>query len=98
MKDIDTTDMSWDDWDELNDPRPASNDFDSVVEEAISRRGFLSGVLAFGSGAMAMGTGTLMSTTAVKADGHAASRFPFANLPIQTDATVHVPDLSLIHI
>ena len=92
MKDIDTTEMNWDDWDELNDPRPETNDFDSVVEEALSRRGFLSGVLAFGSGAMAMGTGTLLSSTAVKADGHAASRFPFDNLPIQTDATVHVPN------
>lgn len=57
-------DLSWDEFDELRDPRPAENDFDRVVEAAISRRGFLSGVLAFGSGAMAFGTGLLTSGSA----------------------------------
>ena len=91
MPDIDDNDLSWDDWDEQNDPRPEENEFDQVVQEAVSRRGFLGGALAFGSGAMAMGTGTLLSTTAVDAAGHAASRFPVEALPIQTDFTVHVP-------
>ncbi|MCV6585785.1 MAG: transcriptional initiation protein Tat, partial [Marinibacterium sp.] len=57
-------DLSADDWDEANFPRPEENDFDQVVERAISRRGFLSGVLAFGSGAAAMCTGLLSSTSA----------------------------------
>ena len=61
MKDIDVNDLSWDDWDELNDPRPATNDFDKVVEEAVSRRGFLGGALAFGSGAAVFGTANLLS-------------------------------------
>ena len=91
MKDQDTYDLSFDEWDELHDPRPETNDFDSVVETALSRRGFMGGVLAFGSGAAAMGTGTLLSSTSAQAAGHAASRFPFDALPIQTDATVHVP-------
>jgi uncharacterized protein len=43
--------LSTDDWDEAHFPRPEENDFDRVVERAISRRGFLGGVLAFGSGA-----------------------------------------------
>ncbi|MEL7151923.1 MAG: PhoX family phosphatase [Pseudomonadota bacterium] len=88
MKDIDTSKLSWDEWDELHDPRPAESGFDQVVEEAISRRGFLGGVLAFGSGAAAMGTGLLGSTSA---EAMTASRFPFDPLPIQTDNTVHVP-------
>ena len=90
MKDIDLAEISADDWDELNDPRPAESDFDRVVEEAISRRGFLGGVLAFGSGAATMGVGTLMSSTS--AEAQAASRFAFAPIPIATDSTVHVPE------
>jgi hypothetical protein len=35
MKDVDTTKMSADDWDELNFPRPEVQDFDRVVERAI---------------------------------------------------------------
>ena len=89
MKDTDQMDLSWDDWDELNDPRPGTNDFDVVVEEAISRRGFLGGVLAFGSGAAVMGTAGLMSSTSAQA---ATSRFAFTPIPIATDAAVHVPE------
>jgi len=65
MKDIDTTKLSADDWDELNFPRPEVQDFDRVVERAISRRGFLGGVLAFGSGAAVMGTSFLKGSTAM---------------------------------
>lgn len=83
----DIQDLSADEWDELNFPRPATNDFDRVVEAAISRRGFLSGLLAFGSGAAVMGTGLLRASTAQAA----VSRFPFTPIAAQTDFTVHVP-------
>lgn len=89
MNDADLTRLSADDWDELINPRPVENDFDRVVEAAISRRGFLGGVLAFGSGAAAMGTGTMIPTTSAQAQ--ATSRFAFTPIGIQTDATVHVP-------
>ncbi|MEM8577883.1 MAG: PhoX family phosphatase [Pseudomonadota bacterium] len=85
MTKIDRTTLSADDWDELNFPRPAENDFDRVVEAAISRRGFLGGTLAFGSGAAVMGT-------AMVADAAQSSRFAFDQLPVQTDFTVHVPE------
>ena len=55
MKDFDPVELSADDWDELNFPRPEEQEFDRVVDRAISRRGFLGGVLAFGSGAAVMG-------------------------------------------
>jgi hypothetical protein len=90
MKDIDTVNMSADDWDEQNFPRPDANEFDEVVERAISRRGFLGGVLAFGSGAAVMGTG-LLGTTSAQAQA-AANRFPFTPIDIQTDFDVHVPE------
>lgn len=89
MKDINTYDLSWDDWDELQRPAAETIDFDNVVEAAISRRGFLTGVLAYGSGAAVMGTG-LLSGTSVEAQ--TARRFGFTPIPIQTDGTVHVPE------
>ncbi|KIT15767.1 PhoX family protein [Jannaschia aquimarina] len=88
MKDL-TTELSADEWDEAKFPRAEVQEFDRVVERAISRRGFLGGTLAFGSGAAVMGTAFLKATTA-----HAAqdSRFAFQQLAPQTDGTVHVPE------
>ena len=71
MKDIDTYDLSWDDWDELQRPAPDKTDFDDVVDAAMSRRGFLTSVLAYGSGAAVMGTG-LLSGTSVQAQTQAS--------------------------
>ena len=90
MKDTDTRRLSWDEWDEFNDPRPADSGFDRVVERALSRRGFLGGVIAFGSGAAVMGAGTLLSAPA--AEAAEGARFAFAPIPAQTDNTVHVPE------
>ncbi|MBB5720702.1 hypothetical protein FHS72_000306 [Loktanella ponticola] len=89
MSDDNTYDLSWDEWDELQRPAAATTDFDAVVETAISRRGFLSGIVAFGSGAAVMGAGTLLSSTSVEAQ--AAGRFGFDPIAIQTDNTIHVP-------
>lgn len=88
MNDIDTSDLSWDDWDELQRPAAEETDFDAVVEGALSRRGFLAGVLAFGSGAAVMGTASLMGSTAQAA----TSRIAFKPLAAQTDFTIHVPE------
>ncbi len=83
------TDLSWDEYDELRDPRPARNGFDAVVDRALSRRGFLGGVLAVGSAASVFGTGLLTQTTAARAQ---ASGFRFTPIPIGTDFAVHVPE------
>ena len=48
MTETDLTRLSADDWDEMTNPRPDTCDFDRVVEAALSRRGFMSGLLAFG--------------------------------------------------
>ncbi len=89
MADKSLTDLSWDDFDEARDPRPAQNQFDQVVDRAVSRRGFLGGALAFGSGAAVFGTGLMSSTTAARAIG--ASRFGFQPVDIATDFEIHVP-------
>ena len=89
MDDAAKSKPTFDDWDEINFPRPAENEFDRVVERAISRRGFLGGALAFGSGAAVMGAGIFRSTEAAAAQ---ADRFAFKPIPIYTDSTVHVPE------
>ncbi len=89
MVDKTLTHLSWDDFDEHRDPRPAGNQFDAVVERAISRRGFLGGALAFGSGAAVFGAGLMSSTTASRAAGQA--KFAFEAIGIATDHEIHVP-------
>ncbi len=42
--------LSFDEIDELISPRAEETDFDRVVETALSRRGFLGGVMTFGLG------------------------------------------------
>ncbi|MBV2183532.1 MAG: DUF839 domain-containing protein, partial [Rhizobium sp.] len=96
MTDLNKSKLSWDEWDELQNPPPAETDFDRIVETALSRRGFLGGVVALGSAAAAMGTlGTaanLMSSTSAQAQDAAASRFSFKPIQAFTDNTVHVPE------
>ncbi|MDW4498826.1 PhoX family phosphatase [Sulfitobacter sp. D35] len=81
--------FSPDEWDEVNFPRSKVQEFDRVVERAISRRGFLGGALAFGSGAAVMGTAFLKGSTAMAQE---STRFAFEQIAAQTDGTVHVPD------
>ena len=83
-----TVHLSWDEFDELRNPRPAENDFDRVVEAAVSRRGFLGGALAFGSGAMVFGSGVLAQATSARAQ---AAAFAFEPIGIATDFDIHVP-------
>ena len=90
MKDFDTKSLSFDAYDELRDPRPATPGFDGVVASAMSRRGFLGRVLAFGSGAAVMGLGSMMSSTSALAQ--ATTRFAFKPIPIATDFAVTLPE------
>ena len=74
--------ISFDDYDERINPHPEHNDFDVVVEAAISRRGFLSGVLTFGAGSFVMGTRDANATT---------SPFEFEQIAASIADTVRVP-------
>lgn len=82
--------FSFDAFDEARSPRPEQTDFDRVVAAGLSRRGFLSGLVAFGSGAAVMGT--LLRSTAAEANTAVASRIAFKPVPVATDFTVHVPE------
>jgi secreted PhoX family phosphatase len=83
-----TINLSWDDFDELRDPRPDANGFAAVVERAISRRGFLGGALAFGSASAVFGAGVMGSATSARAQ---AATFAFEPIGISTDFDIHVP-------
>ena len=60
--------LSFDEFDEINYPRPDETDFDRVVESAISRRGFLN--------VMAVGTASFLTSAAgLPGLARAADRF-----------------------
>ncbi len=77
--------LSFDAFDELVNPKPETCEFDAVVERALSRRGFLGGVLAFGGAAM-IGGGLAPTAQA------AASRFTFEGVPTSTADALIVPE------
>jgi len=83
MKDQPT--LTFDEFDEQILPRPEQTEFDVVVDTALSRRGFLGGVLALGSIAS---LGSAVSPTAARA---AVDRFAFAATPTSTADMVTVP-------
>ena len=87
MNDHVTEEISFDDFDELVNPKPETCDFDDVVERAIDRRDFLGGVLAFGGVAM-VGGGL---ATEAKAAAHASSRFAFEQIATSTADDIVVP-------
>ena len=61
--------LSFDDFDEMNDPRSGKTDFDRLAERTISRRGFLGGTVAFGAAAFVIGAGGLLPLPARAAAG-----------------------------
>ena len=80
--------ISFDDYDELINPRPEECEFDRVVESAISRRGFMGGVLAFGGSSFLAGTSSLVALGGATA---APNRFGFASVAANTNDTITVP-------
>ncbi|MGB0960405.1 MAG: PhoX family protein [Halocynthiibacter sp.] len=84
----DSTEISFDDFDEMNNPHPEICEFDEIVETALSRRGFLGGVMTFGVGSFLLGTSGIVSPA--KADGQMT--FPFEAIPTSTEDTVVVPE------
>ncbi len=78
--------LSFDDYDELINPRPDITDFDLVVDRALSRRDVLKSVVAFGSIA------TLGGFNVLSNEAHAAtSRFAFSGIPISTEDSIKLP-------
>jgi uncharacterized protein len=85
------SELSFDEFDEIDNPRPLETEFDVVVDEALSRRGFLGGALAFGTATFLMGTSALTPSPA-QAAGVAKTRFAFDAVAANGDDTVTVPN------
>ena len=77
--------LSFDDFDEVINPRPEETDFDRVVEAALSRRGFLGGVLAMGSFAALGGALVPQAARAM------TSRFAYDAIATSTADAISVP-------
>lgn len=84
MKDFE--DLSFDDQDEVVNPRPEENDFDRIVEVALSRRELFKGVVAVG-GIAALGQ-HFFNQPAVAAD----SRFAFSAIAANAADDITVPE------
>ena len=82
-------DLSFDEFDEAINPKPENSEFDAIVEEALSRRGFLGGVLAMG-GVATIGVATT-SLTPIAAQA-ADYRFGFPAVAASTEDTIIVPE------
>ena len=76
---------SFDEFDEINHPRPEETDFDRIVESAISRRGFLA-VAAMGTTGFVTGMAGFPGLAQAAAD-----RFGFEQIPANALDTVTVP-------
>jgi len=79
-------DLSFDDFDEIANPRPEYSEFDDVVDRAVSRRGFLAGVVSVGTASFL--TGTALGTGTASAAGR---RFGFTPVAANTLDTITVP-------
>ncbi|MEM7316030.1 MAG: alkaline phosphatase PhoX, partial [Planctomycetota bacterium] len=86
MKPTEPKNLSFDEFDEVVNPRPEETDFDRIVAAAIDRRGFLGGALAFGSFA------ALGSTMTVSIAEAADNRFAFDQIPTNVNDAITVPD------
>ncbi len=79
-------DLSFDEFDEVGSERHEPPQFDAIVERAVSRRGFLSGLVAVGASTFlastALGTGTVK----------AANRFGFAPVSANTLDAITLPE------
>jgi len=81
-------DISFDDIDEILNPKPPENDFDRIVQSALSRRQVLKSVLAIGGVATLGGVAEDLTRTASAAE----SRFTFDSIAANTLDTVTVPE------
>ena len=79
--------VSFDAFDEIDNPRVNECEFDEIVDRAMSRRGFLGSTLVMGTAAFVMGTTALTPSTA-----RAASRFGFDAVAANTLDTITVPE------
>jgi secreted PhoX family phosphatase len=83
--------ISFDDFDEQINPKPEENDFDRILESAITRRGLLKSVMAYGSVAALGGAGVGASLTSGKAFA-SKDRFSFSQIDTNILDDITLPE------
>ncbi|WP_417515007.1 PhoX family protein [Minwuia sp.] len=86
MSDVASSELSFDEFDEITRPPAETTDFDRVVERRMSRRGFLGGAVTFGATAFVMGS------TSLTRPAHSAARLGFEPVAANSRDTVTLPD------
>ena len=80
--------ISFDDFDETVNPKPEENDFDRILEAALTRRGLLKGIIAYGGVAALGGVGASL----VSGQAHASKdRFAFDPIDANTLDDITLP-------
>ena len=79
--------ISFDEFDEIRNPRPEQTDFSRITDSVMSRRNFLGGTVAVGAGAYALTSGLAESAAA-----STATRVGFTPVAANSLDTVTVPD------
>ncbi len=83
--------LSFDEIDEIINPKPEENDFDRILETALTRRGLLKSVMAYG-GVAALGSAGI-SAGLVSGEAQAAKdRFAFSPIDANTLDDITLPD------
>ncbi|MCH9672968.1 MAG: PhoX family phosphatase [Gammaproteobacteria bacterium] len=78
--------LSFDEFDELHDPRTGPAEFDAIAQRFLSRRRFLQGTTAVGASAFVLGTGMLSSSNANASEG-----LSFDAVSATTEDTITLP-------
>jgi len=86
MTRVTTDELSFDEFDEINNPPVEVTDFDLVSGAYLARRRFLGGALALGASAFVLGS------TALTRRAAAASRLGFKPVAASTEDTITVPE------
>lgn len=91
--------LSFDDFDDLHNPKPQQSDFEQIVDRRMSRRGFLGGALKIGAGSMVMGFGLTACDLDSDSDSNSDSGTPqtrilqqFDNISANSADTVTLPE------
>lgn len=85
-----TTELSFDEFDELISPPPTETEFENIIERAITRRDVMGGAITFGLSSFLLNSAPVAAKTAETTFTN--DLFGFKQIPANTKDTVTVPE------
>lgn len=85
-----TTELSFDEFDELISPPPTETEFENIIERAITRRDVMGGAITFGLSSFLLNSAPVTAKTTETT--FANDLFGFKQIPANTKDTVTVPE------